>query len=154
MRNSDGDPTAFVLRSYGTRDAEGCARVFERAWNSGHPYAPRTVGVDAFLSELAGRALVVAQARDGQILGFAGVHVRAGFIHHLYVDPDRAGRGIGRALLRAGVALAGGRASLKCQVRNVRALAFYRREGWTEGERGEAGGEPWVRLHSPETKRR
>jgi GNAT superfamily N-acetyltransferase len=70
-------------------------------------------------------------------------------VHHLYVDPSRQGRGIGKALLAAARALAGGQASLKCQTRNVDAIAFYRRLGWRDGETGESEFGPWMRLLSP-----
>ena len=45
--------------------------------------------------------------------------------------------------------LAGGRASLKCQLRNPGALAFYRRLGWRDGETGEGEAGPWVRMRFP-----
>ncbi|MEM8578855.1 MAG: GNAT family N-acetyltransferase [Pseudomonadota bacterium] len=55
------------------------------------------------------------------------------FIHALYVAPDRQGRGIGKALLDA--AKAAPRLELWTFQANLRAQAFYRREGFTEAER-------------------
>jgi GNAT superfamily N-acetyltransferase len=138
----------FILRSYEDDDA-ACASIFKQAWHAGHPYAPRRIGLDEFRYETANRSMIVAQAEDGRVLGFAAVYMPDAFVHHLYVDPTQTGQGVGRALLAAAVALAGGRATLKCQARNTRALQFYRREGWTEAECGETDGEPWIRMLSP-----
>lgn len=143
------DGARFRLRNYEPEDAAACAGILERAWQAGHPYAPRSIGLDEFLHETANRSMIVAEAYDGRVLGFAAVHLLDAFIHHLYVDPAHAGQGVGRALLAAALALADGKATLKCQVRNERALQFYHREGWAEGERGEANGEPWFRMLSP-----
>ncbi len=139
-----------TLRPYAPEDAEACAAIFARAWTAGHPDEPRVPDRAAFARAMEGRAVLVAADLGGRVLGFAGLHEAAVFVHHLYVDPDAAGRGIGRALLAEAVRRLGGRASLKCRLSNARALAFYAREGWRRGEEGETDGRPWVRLHSPD----
>ena len=77
--------------------------------------------------------MIVAQAHDGSVLGFAAVHLLGAFIHHLYIDPALTGHGIKSAT----VVLAGRRGISKCQVRNARSLRCYHRESWTEGETGD-----------------
>jgi GNAT superfamily N-acetyltransferase len=138
----------YAIRAYSPADAEACARIFDRAWHAGHPYAPRDIGRAAFEAETRGERILVAEA-EGVIVGFASLHEPGRFIHHLYVDPDRRGQGIGAALLERALAVTEGKASLKCQTRNVQALAFYRRHGWTPGDEGEGPYGPWVLLHSP-----
>lgn len=141
------------IRPFAEADAAECARIFHEAWAAGHPYAPRNLGLADLRAETAGEVVLVAVSPAEQILGFAGLLVSGKFVHHLYVDPDLHRCGVGRALLGAAVALAGGRATLKCQQRNPDALAFYRRLGWTEGETGDSAVGPWVMLHSPEPDR-
>jgi putative acetyltransferase len=68
--------------------------------------------------------LIVAE-QDG-IAGFLLMTDR--HIDMLFVTPDRQGKGIGLALLRA--AEATGARSLECFARNTGARAFYERAGW------------------------
>ena len=124
-------------------------RIFDAAWHAGHPYAPRLINSATFERETVGEHVLVAHPAGHRVVGFVSVYEPSSFIHHLYVDPTRHGLGIGRALLRKAVELAGGKASLKCQRRNPGALAFYRRLGWRPGEAGDAESGPWVRMHSP-----
>jgi ribosomal protein S18 acetylase RimI-like enzyme len=142
------DAPAVAIRRYAPADAPGCADIFDRAWRSGHDYAPRQIGQATFESETKDETMLVAE-RDGAVVGFVSVYLPESFVHHLYVDPIHQGRGIGETLLEQAVALAGGRASLKCQTRNRRALAFYRRLGWTEITAGTSEFGPWVAMRSP-----
>ena len=82
----------------------------------------------------------------GRLVGTAGFYRPRHFLHSLYVD--ERGRGVGKALLDHVAATAGGRLSLKVQEPNVRAQAFYAREGFTCVERGyDAGSDvAWLRL--------
>jgi GNAT superfamily N-acetyltransferase len=137
------------IRAFAPADTERCVRLFDRAWHAGHPYAPRRVDRAAFAAETKGEEVLVAVTAEG-IAGFVSLYAPGRFIHHLYVDPDLQGRGIGRALLDRAVKLAGGRASLKCQLRNARAIRFYRRLGWREADTGGDEDMPWVRMLNPE----
>jgi GNAT superfamily N-acetyltransferase len=140
--------TVYTIRAYSPADAEICARIFDRAWHAGHPYAPREIGRAVFEAETQGERILVSEAEVG-VVGFVSWYEPGRFIHHLYVDPDRRGQGIGAALLGKALSLAGGRASLKCQTRNAQAMAFYRHRGWMPGDEGEGQYGPWVLLRSP-----
>ena len=68
------------------------------------------------------------------------------FVHSLYVE-DR-GRGVGKALLDHVQALAPRPLSLKVQAPNIRAQAFYLREGFKVVEKGcdPPPGVAWLRM--------
>jgi GNAT superfamily N-acetyltransferase len=137
------------LRPFAETDAAACAALFERAWNAGHPYAPRTFDGDAFRAATKRERIVVAELGMEGVVGFVALYEPERFIHHLYVDSSHQRCGIGTALLGSALAAAGGKASLKCQTRNEQALTFYRSRGWTVGEGGADAAGSWVRMHSP-----
>lgn len=140
--------SGLTLRSYVAADEAACASIFRRAWRTGLPFAPRNLDVAEFRAETEGECIFVGEI-DSIIAGFVSLYEPDCFVHHLYVDPAWQGRGVGTALLEHAMAMAGGRVSLKCQTRNLTALAFYRRRGWAEGEAGESEFGAWVRLLSP-----
>jgi GNAT superfamily N-acetyltransferase len=141
--------TEAAIRPFAPVDADACAEIFDRAWNAGHPYAPRRIDSAAFEAETKDENLWVAE-RHGKVVGFVALYEPAGFVHHLYVEPSLHGRGIGSVLLARAVREAGGRARLKCQARNTASMAFYRHLGWTSGEEGETTIGRWVMMHSPD----
>lgn len=82
-----------------------------------------------------------------RIVGFAAYHRPGDFLHSLYVI--ERGVGAGQALLARVTEESAGDLSLKCQAKNRRAQAFYRREGFRVVERGVdpwEGGVAWVRM--------
>ena len=89
---------------------------------------------------------VYAAFEAGELLGIAAFYRPANFLHSLYVE--RRGRGVGKALLNHVCRTADGPVSLKVQEANVRARAFYRREGFRLVERGRdpPPGVAWRRL--------
>jgi GNAT superfamily N-acetyltransferase len=87
---------------------------------------------------------IFVAVREGRIVGLAGFYAPQNFLHSLYVT--ERGRGIGKALLDHVAACADGPINLKCQARNLRAQAFYAREGFVCTERGEDDGIAWLRL--------
>ena len=80
----------------------------------------------------------------GRLVGLAALYRPQVFLHSLYVT--ERGRGIGRSLLAHVSATAGGVLSLKCQVANTGAQAFYVREGFRCTEAGEDAGVAWLRF--------
>lgn len=82
----------------------------------------------------------------GRILAVAGFYRPMSFIHSLYVA--ERGRGVGKALLDHLASVAHGPLSLKVQAANLRAQAFYAREGFVVTERGRDPGSDitWLRL--------
>ena len=100
----------------------------------------------AFLHDARQEDVYVA-VEDHQIVGTAALFTADSFIHSLYVA--RRGRGIGKALLDHLAREAPGALSLKCQMVNTGARAFYVREGFVELDQGDDGTH-WVRMARPQ----
>jgi GNAT superfamily N-acetyltransferase len=100
---------------------------------------------DVFLRAARDEEIYVA-VEAGRIVGLAGFYRPQNFLHSLYVT--ERGRGIGKALLDHVFATAEGPISLKVQVPNARAQAFYAREGFVCTEHGRDLGSDidWLRL--------
>lgn len=73
---------------------------------------------------------------DDEIAGFMAVWSPDAFIHHLYVDAEYRGKGIGKALLALATQTYPSPLSLKCLVKNEAALQFYLALGWEIVEEG------------------
>jgi putative acetyltransferase len=71
--------------------------------------------------------VLVAEGDDGPVVGF--VAMADGMVHHLYVAPDRRGRGIGTALLDAAKARMPAGFRLWVFQGNRPARRFYERHG-------------------------
>jgi len=84
--------------------------------------------------------------RDDRLVGVAGFYRPMSFIHSLYVT--ERGERIGQALLDHLQAAADRPLSLKVQTANVRAQAFYAREGFVATEHGRDPGSDidWIRM--------
>ncbi|WP_310541873.1 GNAT family N-acetyltransferase [Phenylobacterium sp.] len=85
---------------------------------------------------------------ERRIAGVAALYRRASFLHSLYVDVR--GHSVGKALLDHVAAAAPNALALKCQTANIRARAFYAREGFAEVAQGDDG-VSWVRMERPST---
>ncbi|HEY4435708.1 MAG TPA: GNAT family N-acetyltransferase [Lelliottia sp.] len=68
--------------------------------------------------------------QNGHRVGFASVWSNDNFLHNLFVDPQYQGAGAGSLLLEHVQQQFSSTGSLKCLVRNERAVGFYQRHGW------------------------
>jgi ribosomal protein S18 acetylase RimI-like enzyme len=125
-----------------------CAALYERVGRETFTWLPaETIKAAHFIEDAIQEEVRVA-LQDNLIVGLASCYLPDRFLHSLYVDAAARSRGVGRALLDATRAAAGGPLSLKVQKLNVRAIAFYRREGFQvidEGGSAEPGG-GWLRM--------
>lgn len=133
------------VRPVAARDLPACAATFEAAWNNTFPHWPRRVGVADFIAETADEIVFVA-AMTGRVCGFASLYAPESFLHLLYVAPAAQSQGVGSALLRTVLRNAAAPLSLKCQITNTRARAFYAKHGFAEAGVGEDEFGRWVRL--------
>ena len=130
-------------------DLAACVEIYFRTRREAFDWLPRSrFRRNDFLADTFEEDLFVAE-QGGKVIGFAGVYSPDDFLHHLYVARAYQGRGVGSALLRYVLDRSQGRLCLKCLCRNERALAFYRRRGWREGDYGWDAFGHWIRLHGP-----
>ncbi|MEJ0027448.1 MAG: GNAT family N-acetyltransferase [Rhizomicrobium sp.] len=70
-------------------------------------------------------------ARMGEAtVGILSIYREENFVHCLYVDPDAQRLGVGRALVEHVRRVVGGPLTLKLDVPNRKAIAFYEATGW------------------------
>jgi ribosomal protein S18 acetylase RimI-like enzyme len=134
------------LRRARSDELGACADVYLRVLRDTFTWLPpERHRREDFLRAASDEEIYVA-VEHGRILGVAGFYPPQNFLHSLYVD-DR-GRGVGKALLDHVAARADGPLSLKVQAPNLRAQAFYRREGFRCTEHGRDPGSDvaWLRL--------
>jgi GNAT superfamily N-acetyltransferase len=137
------------IRRARTDELGACADVYVRVLSDTFTWVPpQRHKRDDFLRAAREEEIYVAVEAD-RIIGIAGFFRPQNFLHSLYVD--RRQRGVGKALLDHVIAVADGPLSLKVQAPNLRAQAFYRREGFLCTEHGRDPGSDvaWMRLVRP-----
>jgi GNAT superfamily N-acetyltransferase len=131
------------LRRAQPGDARAIAAVFDAAVRQGWAYlgemVQRPLYGPEYWDELVAAhappdALLVATQEADRVVGFVAVHAAEGELYLLFVDPDQAGRGAGRALLEAGHDLlretGNTEAFLFTEERNTRAREVYAAAGY------------------------
>lgn len=88
-----------------------------------------------FDKEIHGEEVLVASI-DNVVIGFISIWMPNNFIHHLYVDKKYHRKGVGTQLLKAAIEKTKFPITLKCLENNTKAVAFYRRKGFIDKERG------------------
>jgi ribosomal protein S18 acetylase RimI-like enzyme len=133
----------IAIRRAEPDDAQGIGAVFDAAVREGwkylgelaaHPMFPPEEWDAEVARHAPPNALLVAVDDADRPIGFVAVHPAEGEMFLLFVHPDRAGRGVGRALLTAGdevLRSAGCReAFLYTHEQNERAIAVYEAAGY------------------------
>jgi GNAT superfamily N-acetyltransferase len=122
-------------------DASDVAAVFRRSREAAMPWLPvlhtPDEDLEFFRSQLSGHCSWVSLA-GGQVAGFAVAG--EGWLHHLYVEPDLRGRGLGSALLDEAKDAFPTGLRLWVFERNALARVFYGARGFLEVERTEGSG--------------
>ena len=85
--------------------------------------------------------------QNGHRLGFASVWTNDNFLHNLFVDPQYQSHGVGKMLLEQVQKTFTSTGSLKCLVKNARAVAFYQRHGWHIEATGESPEGEYYLMH-------
>jgi GNAT superfamily N-acetyltransferase len=139
---------SLAIRLARPDEIAACAALYERVARETFTWFPAETITGATFVDDAAREEVRIAVSDNVILGLASLYRPDRFLHSLYVDAPARGRGVGLALLNQVRDAAGGPLSLRVQKRNVRAIAFYEREGFQiVGEGGaDAPGGGWFRM--------
>jgi ribosomal protein S18 acetylase RimI-like enzyme len=133
----------LTIRSAEPADAQAIGAVFDAAVREGWKYLGELAARPMFPPEewdaevakhAPPNAMLVAVDDTGRVIGFAAVHPAEGEMFLLFVHPDHAGLGVGRALLEAAhdvLRSAGCReAFLYTHEQNKRAIAVYEAAGY------------------------
>lgn len=88
---------------------------------------------------------LILVARENEIpVGFISIWMKDYFIHHLYLDEQYQGKGIGTELLKAAIKVTKLPLTLKCLENNSKAVAFYLKKGFWATERGQSEHGPYI----------
>jgi ribosomal protein S18 acetylase RimI-like enzyme len=133
----------LTIRRAEATDARAIGAVFDAAVREGwkylgelaaRPMFPPEEWDDEVAKQAPPNALLVATDETNRVIGFVAVHPAEGEMYLLFVHPDHAGHGIGRALLAAAhevLRSAGCReAFLFTHEQNERAIAVYEAAGY------------------------
>jgi ribosomal protein S18 acetylase RimI-like enzyme len=133
----------IAIRRAVADDAQDIGAVFDAAVREGWKYLGELAARPMFppnewdslvVEHAPPNALLVAINEAHRLVGFVAVHPAEGEMYLLFVHPDHAGRGVGRALLEAAhevLRAAGCReAFLYTHEQNERALAVYETAGY------------------------
>ncbi len=134
------------IRRARTEELGVCADLYVRVLRDTFTWVPPDRHRrDDFLRAAKEEEIYVA-LEAGAIIGIAAFYRPQHFLHSLYVDSRD--RGVGKALLDHVLSQSDGVLSLKVQAPNLRAQAFYRREGFFCTEHGRDPGSDigWLRL--------
>lgn len=139
-----GLTSRVVVRRARPEELGACADLYVRVLRETFTWVdPARHRREDFLAAAREEEIYVALDQGG-IVGVAAVYAPQNFLHSLYVE-DR-GRGVGRLLLAHIRERLDGPLSLKCQAANLRAQAFYEREGFVATDAGEDNGVAWIRY--------
>jgi GNAT superfamily N-acetyltransferase len=126
------------------RDVEPLNRIFSEAFTdryrrdgmSGVRVPHLNPAIWRYALEDAGEGAMVWRDADGELCGFNIVHLsgREGWMGPLAVRPDRQGSGLGKQMIRAGIAWLRGRGArtigLETMPRTIENIGFYSRLGF------------------------
>lgn len=138
------DDAGVTIRRARADELAACADLYVTVLRETFTWLPpERHRAEKFIEDAEKEEVYVALDGD-RLVGLAAFYRPQNFIHSLYVT--ERGRGIGKALLDVLEQTSRGPLTLKCQAKNVRAQAFYLREGFKVTESGVTDDIAWVRL--------
>ncbi len=124
------------IRAFEPEDREKLSQIYFQERLSTFPWVdPSHIQLSDFAKDTDGETIWVIEG-SGKIVGFCSVWTFDNFIHHFYIDKLFQRQGYGKALLESCLRALKTPVSLKCSIRNQRALEFYVSQGWRLKETG------------------
>lgn len=141
----------IAIRKMRGEEVNICAHILCIAWNTTFPNKVRRISAEEFKEKTRGELVLVAFSNHA-IVGFISLNESGCFIHQLFVSPEFQRKGIGKTLLNNVVQrMKGCQLSLKCNIENEAAIAFYHRFGFIRTEEyGEDETGPWITMQQAE----
>jgi putative acetyltransferase len=145
--------SGFLLRRYdAARDEDASVALWLRTWEATYPEMNFVERLDWWRERWRGTlvpaAEIVIAESDGILIGFATVDPRTFYLDQIVVAPEHWGTGVGRTLLEEAKRISPRGLDLDVNTDNVRACAFYGKEGFvvTGTGRNPISGKPVYRL--------
>jgi putative acetyltransferase len=145
--------SAFLLRRYdAARDEDASVALWLRTWQATYPdidFAERLEWWrERWRSALVPAAEIVIAEAGGVMIGFVTVEPHTFYLDQIVVAPEHWGTGVGPALIAEAKRISPRGLDLDVNTDNMRARAFYGREGFvvTGSGRNPISGKPVCRL--------
>ncbi|MFZ6874333.1 GNAT family N-acetyltransferase [Undibacterium sp. Di27W] len=132
-------------------DGDACAlqAIYQQCIVTAAWQTRAATAIPDFASVSIDETIWVAVDADQQVLALLAVQDAGAYVHHLYVDPQAQGQGLGKALLLHLQSYLAFPWRLKCVAENHDALKFYQHLGWQEIEQGHSeDGVYWLLEHT------
>jgi putative acetyltransferase len=123
----------FRLRRYRAADEDAAIALWQQTWQQTYPaidFAARvTWWRERWRDELVPNAAIIVAERAGALVGFVTID-GAGYLDQLVVAPEHWGSRLADTLVDEAKRLSPDRITLLVNTDNVRAIRFYRRNGF------------------------
>jgi putative acetyltransferase len=125
----------FAIRAEHAGDRAELTGLWIASWAAAYPDIDFETRRDWFgehlaLLETQGCTTLAAREQSGKLAGFVIFNRVSGWLDQIAVHPDAFGKGVAGDLMREAKRLSPGYLQLDVNADNVRALAFYEREGF------------------------
>jgi putative acetyltransferase len=124
-----------TLRRYRQSDEDAAVALWLRTWQAAYPQLDFTARLDwwrqRWRDELLRMADIVIAENSGVMIGFVTIDPRTFYLDQIVVAPEHWRSGIGAVLLEEARRISPHGVDLDVNVDNARAIAFYKRHGFT-----------------------
>ncbi len=123
------------LRRYDARDEDTANALWLRTWQATYPQIDFAERLDwwrqRWRAELVPICEITIAEADSEMIGFVTVDPKTGYLDQLVVAPARWRSGVGAALVDEAKRVSPLGLDLDVNTDNVRAIGFYRRQGFS-----------------------